>query len=93
MDEVLIHDSPVDQAYIDGRVALLIDTDVDDDGLPDAWEQQIFSDAFLANWWEDFDGDELHNLAEFEKDYPGDFEQLLSSEVFEDLLQLGLVVL
>ncbi len=41
--------------------------DTDFDGLPDAWEQQIFSDAFRPNWWEDFDGDELHNLAEFEK--------------------------
>ena len=45
LDEVLIHDSAVDQAYIDGRAALLVADDSDGDGLPDLWEQTIIDAA------------------------------------------------
>ena len=45
MDEVVIHNNSVDQAYIDGRVALLTANDSDSDGLLDFWEQQIVAAA------------------------------------------------
>lgn len=45
MDEILIHNSTVDQAYIDGRAALLTIVDNDNDGLPDLWENQLIAAA------------------------------------------------
>ncbi len=45
MDDLRIHNSAVDQAYIDERAALLSASDADADGLPDAYEQRVIDAA------------------------------------------------
>jgi hypothetical protein len=51
---------------VSGQRLVIRDTDIDNDGLPDAWEYQFMGDLVTAGPGTDFDGDGLSDLREYE---------------------------